>query len=183
MHADDKAFHRQDAEGKAACYNLAAYMPPPTSDVITLWYHYEEIAMHFNGLIIQFRLQLIGGAGALGAAAAVIGSKVAVERERRSLRSFAASGLLILIAAAASLDLFYYRRLLGGAVVALLEFERNHPEIDMSTRIEEAVGLGRHAVWFAYTLILLTLFIFCVWSWCDVYRHRHDPQPPRAGSG
>ena len=37
-----------------------------TEEVIKLWFHYEQIAMHFNDLIIQYRLQLMGGAGAIG---------------------------------------------------------------------------------------------------------------------
>ena len=40
--------------------------------VIALWFHYEKIAMHFNQLIIQYRLQLMGGAGAIGAVAAFL---------------------------------------------------------------------------------------------------------------
>ena len=30
-------------------------------EVIKLWYHYEEVAMHFNGLIMQFRIQVMAG--------------------------------------------------------------------------------------------------------------------------
>ncbi len=122
--------------------------------------------MHFNSLIIQFRLQLIGGAGALGTVAAyLIGSKVEDARERRLLRTFAPLALLILIVPAAVLDLFYYNRLLRGAVVAILELERNHPEINMSTRIDESAGLGRYVAWFAYGWMAAALLGFSLWSW------------------
>jgi len=125
-------------------------MLPAMPDTVALWYHYEEIAMHFNSLIIQFRLQLIGGAGAIGTAGAyLIGSKVEDVQERRWLRSLVSSGLWSLIVTAALLDLFYYNRLLQGAVNALLDFERNHPEIQMSTQIEARVGWGRNIVWIA----------------------------------
>lgn len=122
--------------------------------------------MHFNSLIIQFRLQLIGGAGALGTVAAyLIGSKVEDPQERRQLRTLAPLALLILIVPAAVLDLFYYNRLLRGAVVAILELERNHPEINMSTRIDESAGFGKHVAWFAYGWMTAALLGFSLWSW------------------
>jgi hypothetical protein len=34
---------------------------PP--NVIDLWFHYEQVAMHFNELIMQYRLQLMGARG------------------------------------------------------------------------------------------------------------------------
>src|SRR5947208_1362257 len=105
-------------------------MPAPTSDTVALWYHYEEIAMHFNTLIMQFRLQVIGGAGALGTVAGyLIGEKVTDHKQQDWLRALISSGFTVLIFAAAILDLGYYNRLLLGAVKALTEFEKLHPEI------------------------------------------------------
>jgi hypothetical protein len=148
-------------------------MAMPTSDTIALWYHYEEIAMHFNTLIIQFRLQLIGGVGAIGAAAAyLIGGKVEGAAQRAWLRTIVAAGLFVLILVAAMLDLFYYDRLLRGAVDALLDFERNHSEIQMSTLIEKRVGWGREVVWVAYGVMLLILGCFAAWSHGDYRRER-----------
>jgi hypothetical protein len=150
-------------------------MQQPTPDVVALWYHYEEIAMHFNSLTMHFRLQLIGGAAAIGTAAAYfIGGKVVDPPQRRLLRTIVSSFLVVLIISAAMLDLFYYDRLLRGAVDALLDFERNHPEIQMSTRIEAHVGWGRHIVWVVYALIVCVLWIFTAWSWSDFWIHRDD---------
>ena len=155
-------------------------MPAPTPDIIALWYHYEEIAMHFNGLIIQFRLQLIGGVGAIGAAATyLIGGKVEDAIQRDWLRTVVAGGLFVLILAAALLDLFYYHQLLRGAVDALLDFERSHPEIQMSTRIEARVGWGRNIVWVVYGLMLFVLGAFTAWSWCE-YRKHSDASKKRS---
>ena len=93
---------------------------------ITLWFHYETVAMHFNELIIQYRLQLMAGIGAIGAIAGyLVGSKVAEESDRHKLRAFISAGLLIILVAAAYLDLFYYNELLRGAVDALLELSAN----------------------------------------------------------
>jgi hypothetical protein len=157
-------------------HNVA--MQPPTSDTVELWFHYEEIAMHFNSLIMQYRLQVMGGAGALGTLASyLIGQKVTDARQQDWMRALIASGLWILILAAAILDLGYYTRLLRGAVNALLEFERQHPQIQMSTRIEETVGRGNDAVWVAYLLMLGTLGAFSVWAWIRFARTRrphHD---------
>ncbi len=85
--------------------------------IVDLWFHYEEIAMHFNELIIQYRLQLMGGAGAIGAISSyLIGSKVEDPQQHRWLRFLVSFMLLVLITAAAALDLFYYNRLLLASV-------------------------------------------------------------------
>jgi hypothetical protein len=147
----------------------------PDPNTIALWFHYEEIAMHFNGLIMQFRLQLIGGAGALGTAATyLIGGKIKSARQRRWLRTVVASGLLVLIVTAAMLDLVYYKQLLQGAVDALLAFERQHPEIQLSTQIEFRVGAGKDVVYYAYGLMVAALLSFAIWSWRDHRRHAED---------
>ena len=143
--------------------------------VVALWYRYEEIAMHFNNLLMQYRLQLLGGAGAIGTVASyLIGSKVLDEEQHDWLRALVSTGFFILLVAAASLDVFYYNRLLRGSVDALLEFEARHPEIQMSTRIEAAVGAGRHAIWAVYAMILTALGGFSLWAWCR-YFGRHRP--------
>src|SRR5262249_39812686 len=47
---------------------------PP--EVLAQWSKYEDIAMHFNTLIIQFRLQAVGGMAALATLALVSSEKV-----------------------------------------------------------------------------------------------------------
>lgn len=74
------------------------------------------------------------------------------------------------------LDLFYYKQLLQGAVNGLLDFERQHPEIQLSTQIEATVGASRNVVWYAYGLMLAALLAFTGWSWCDYSQHRDDPE-------
>jgi hypothetical protein len=151
--------------------------PTPPPDPIALWYHYEEIAMHFNSLIMQFRLQVMAGAGAIGTLASyLIGGKVSDPKQQDWLRALVSSGLFILILAAAILDLAYYNQLLRGAVNALLDFEKQHPEIQLSTQIEATVGRGRFAVWLAYTLMLGFLGGFAGWAW-RVYTRRPEVKP------
>jgi hypothetical protein len=138
----------------------------PAPDVVALWYHYEEIAMHFNTLIMQFRLQVIGGVGALGTLAGyLIGEKVKNIQQQDWLRALISTGLWVLIVAAAILDLAYYNRLLRGSVAALLQFEQQHPEIQMSTQIEATVGQGKYAAAASYGLMLGVLGLFSGWAW------------------
>jgi hypothetical protein len=145
-------------------------MAPETISVLDQWYRYEEIAMHFNNLIMQYRLQLLGGVGLIGTIASyLIGGKMELGKQQHWVAAVFSGGLAVLLAALASLDVFYYTKLLEGAVQALLEFERQHPQIQMSTRIEQIVGWGKYTVWFAYGIVLGGLLAF---SWWSLRQHR-----------
>jgi hypothetical protein len=145
----------------------------PTQDQIQLWYHYEEIAMHFNTLIMQYRLQVMGGFGAIGAVSSyLIGGKVEDEGRRAWLRLTISAGLWCLLAAAAALDVFYYKRLLRGAVDELLEFERVHAGIRMSTRIDAVVGPGRDTIHWVYGSLLSVLGLWVIGSLVEWFRVR-----------
>jgi hypothetical protein len=122
--------------------------------VLDQWYRYEEIAMHFNTLIMQFRLQLLGGAGLIGTVASyLIGGKIKSDAQRHWLRFVVSGGLFVLIAAAAALDVFYYEQLLRGSVEGLLDLESQHPEIQLSTTIERVVGGGKYTAHYSYGAI------------------------------
>ncbi len=139
---------------------------------INLWFHYEEIAMHFNGLIIQYRLQLMGGIGSIGALSGyLIGSKIDSAEMRHKLRAFVATGILILLIAACNLDIYYYNELLRGAVDALIEFEKEHPEIYMSTYIKARFNhSATERIYVSYSLIFIPLICFMVWSWWVLWK-------------
>lgn len=140
---------------------------------IELWFHYEEIAMHFNGLIIQYRLQLMGGLGAIGAVAGYLIAEKTEAVNRPGLRLVVSITLLALVSAAAYLDISYYNQLLVGAVDALLEFEKNNSSINMSTRIHEAAkGWPWPIIHIWYSAIIVPLAIFAIWSFKDWRRHR-----------
>lgn len=138
--------------------------------VMQLWFHYEEIAMHFNQLTIQYRLQLLGGLGALSALLSyLVGHRTSDDKERTEIRPFVATSLLVIFFAAALLDVFYYRELLEGAVAAILELEAKHPEINMSTSISNRfVGhWNRHIVLIVYGIVLVFLLAITIWSWIE----------------
>ena len=133
--------------------------------------------MHFNSLIMQYRLQVMGGAGALGTLASyLIGGKVTDPKQQDWLRALVSSGIFILVFAAAVLDVFYYNVLLRGAVDALITFEKQHPEIQMSTQIERTVGNGQYAILWAYGLMLVVLLSFAGWAW-HRYSRQYKVQP------
>lgn len=136
--------------------------------VIALWFHYETVAMHFNELIIQYRLQLMGGAGAIGALSGyLIGSKVESPIMRYKLRAYVSSILLLLMLAAFYLDIYYYNELLRGAVSALLKLESEYSDIlYMSTSIKQQFsgGATKH-IYIAYSFVLVPLIIFTGWTW------------------
>ncbi|MCH8287088.1 hypothetical protein IIB79_11275 [candidate division KSB1 bacterium] len=68
---------------------------------VDLWFHYEEIAMHFNELLIQYRLQLMGGTGAIVTVAAyLILGKEKVAHRNRMLWLISFLMFILLIAAA-----------------------------------------------------------------------------------
>lgn len=134
---------------------------------IDLWFHYEEVAMHFNNLIMQYRLQLMGGIGVIGTVSGyLVGEKVTDHYRALMLRALVSSGLLMLIFAAATLDLYYYNELLRGAVDALLEIEKKHEELNLSTSIKSRFPHGATTIIkYVYAFIILPLFAFVIWSW------------------
>ena len=112
-----------------------------------LWKSYEDVAMHFNDLIIRLRIQSIWGIAAL---AAILGIFLH-DRSGDSSNSFnyciASIALFVLIMfwiGIFILDIFYYNRLLEGAVNAIMELEQKKDgfakkkNINLSTNIEMA---------------------------------------------
>ncbi len=140
--------------------------------VIELWFHYEEIAMHFNELILQYRMTLIGGLGAIGAFVSyLVGSKLEDDsphrNEMRFVRFLVSLLLLVILVAAACLDLLYYNELLTSSVEVLKSFESEHQWINMSTHVSEnfSEGFSFKLVGGIYLVFALPLFCFTIWSW------------------
>lgn len=134
---------------------------------IDLWFHYEQVAMHFNEMIIQYRLQLMGGISAIGTIAGyLVGQKVESPYRRHMLRAYISLGILVIIIAAAILDVYYYNELLRGAVDAILEIESKHDELSLSTNIKARFpNSATTIIKTVYGLLILPLVIFTLWSW------------------
>lgn len=153
-------------------------------DLFTLWKEYEEVAMHFNDLLIRIRTQSLAAVAAFATVAGVLLKEESISHELRW-------GTLIVVFVALSifwiaiwiLDFTYYNRLLLGAVKALIEIEKQSTEgnrisaINLSTLIENAVALEGGAEperrnlsqgrWWFYSLVcalLVGLILLSLWQ-------------------
>lgn len=117
---------------------------PAALDVQALWAKYEDIAMHFNDLLMRLRTQSLAGIAAVSTLVGLF-SKEGVGDVRLSWE--AATAIFIAMAlfwvAVWCLDLLYYNRLLVGAVHAITRLEAATKAgeavkaIEMSTMIED----------------------------------------------
>ncbi len=142
------------------------------SEVINLWWHYEEIAMHFNELIIQYRLQVMAGAGVIGTVSSyIVAEKIKNPADKHKVRAIISLMLLTLIISAAFLDLAYYNELLRGSVKALIRFENSYDFLYMSSEISSEFKFFKFyipsyvIVGLVYSIIILPLLLFTNRSW------------------
>lgn len=115
----------------------------PTFNVQKLWSKYEDIAMHFNDLLMRLRSQSLAGVAAISTLVGIF-TKTGIDNVRIdwliALCIFTAASLFWV--AIWCVDFLYYNRLLLGAVAALVKIEndtqlgRVPTEINMSTLIE-----------------------------------------------
>lgn len=139
--------------------------------ILELWKEYEKVAMHFNELMMRWRLQAIGGLAGLVTLAGFVVGDVADETRYRAMVLLA-----ILFASAwvgvAAIDLFYYRRLLKGAVDALIDLEKRTPLITLSTTIENRAKVGGivmpYVFYAAGFLPLLVIMAYALWRLCQL---------------
>jgi hypothetical protein len=119
----------------------------PGFDLFEVWKKYEELAQHFNDLLMRLRSQSLGAVAAFATAASVLlkGDAIGTDFRWGSLVAVFSS-LSVFWLAIWMLDFLYYNRLLLGAVDALEKIEdestrRNRIfEINLSTRIEAVVA-------------------------------------------
>ena len=135
--------------------------------VVDVWKKYEDVAMHFNELIMRWRLQAIGGLAALVTAAGfVVGDATTLLVRYRAMLILS---LMLTFAwvAVGLIDLVYYRRLLRGAVDAILEVEKAHPQLTLSTQIEQRAAAGSvygPILFYATGLVPLLGIVWWAWS-------------------
>jgi hypothetical protein len=123
------------------------------------WSKYEDIAMHFNDLLMRWRLQAMGGLATLVTVAGFVVGDVESFQLRYSGMMILSITFTVVWIGMATIDLCYYRRLLRGAVEAILALEGDSKnEIGLSTKVEAlAKKGGDRAPWFFYTCGLLPL--------------------------
>lgn len=145
-------------------------------DIQALWCKYEDIAMHFNDLLMRLRVQSIGGVAAISTLVGIFAKSSDSDLSNDWL---AVTGLFSAITfswiAIFCLDFFYYNRLLNGAVSALKELEQATLEgstpkgIKLSTVIEEEFTLKKpaKAAWgvrFFYGIVFIFLIAASLFS-------------------
>ena len=146
------------------------------------WKVSEDVAMHFNNLLLGFRLKAIGGI----AVGAVVGVGLKVGDFANPIVVLGLFvGLAVIWVLVWATDFFYYYRLLAGAVDELLRLEKKLGDIRLSHLIERRVqGAGRpegdidnllryparypgkfpsRAIWFFYGLPALFLMLVVFW--------------------
>jgi hypothetical protein len=115
-------------------------------DVQCLWEKYEDIAMHFNDLLIRLRTQSLAGIAAVSAVVGLFakeGGTGDLHLDWVVAQAIFAAMIGFWIAIWC-LDIGYYNRLLNGSVNAIVELEKATSaenvfdgEIDMSRLIEK----------------------------------------------
>jgi hypothetical protein len=136
-------------------------------DIAALWDKYEDIAMHFNDLLMRLRSQSLAGIAAVSTLVGIFtktGSDAKVDW-MAATAIFTALGFFWI--AIFFLDLFYYNRLLIGAVEAITDLESKLSNgaavrINMSTCIEAEFKWSRAFVWTTSRFIGVTAFYIIV---------------------
>lgn len=133
--------------------------------VFQVWSKSEDIAVHFNDLIMRWRLQAVGGLAAIATLAGFVVGDADTLRVRYRAMIMLSALLACGWVGVGALDLFYYRKLLQGAVQTILRLEEQMSDVHLSTDIEEAAKSGaRWAPWLFYGLGLAPLLVFIVWA-------------------
>jgi hypothetical protein len=155
---------------------------PEGISIFKVWKEYENIAMHFNELLIKLRVQALGGIAVISALVGFLSKGDTPEDFRWGALAGVFLVLILVWVAIWFLDFRYYNLLLSGAVTGILQIEQKSKththikELELSHIIEQAIrgkmsdlkgpgfwskqywfyilGSGRH--WF-YILVLLSL--------------------------
>lgn len=159
-------------------------MSEATPDIQMLWAKYEDIAMHFNDLLMRLRSQSLAG---IAAVSTLVGMFTKTGVTEAKVEWMAATAIFVAMfffwIAIFCLDIFYYSRLLVGAVSAITELESKSASgaaigINMSTLIEVEfrspslrgkISIFKGVLWF-YAIVLGVIMagaIFSVRMYCN----------------
>ena len=144
-------------------------------DKFEVWKEYENIAMHFNTLLIQLRMRALGGVAIVVALISFIG-KSEIDMGLQ-LKIYGFSFLILSVAwiAIFLIDYFYYNKLLLGAVKSTINLEamlESEIKINFSTDVKEYVEnedvtyKNLWAILFFYVSVLILLMatgIYCLY--------------------
>jgi hypothetical protein len=156
-----------------------------------LWEKYQNIAIHFNDLIIRLRTQALAAVAALSTLVGIFAkTDLGNFTYTWEIAGFVFAALAFFWVAIWILDFAYYNQLLIGAIAALLELEKesetreNVSRIRFSTLVEESLSTGLEfdltpkqrfrvvgARWSFYILVFVALVAGSAFSF---YVHFHS---------
>jgi len=144
------------------------------SSEFVLWSKYEDVAMHFNDLIIKLRTQALAGLAGVITVSGLAVNFVGRPSSHTEWEVLLATVVFLTIAWVALwvLDLCYYDKLLEGAVKALYEHEEETQkdgrpigkQIRLSTLIGACAKGHRRIVMFFYGLVFGALLLGIVFT-------------------
>ena len=131
-----------------------------TIDTFELWKEYENIAMHFNELIIQLRSRALGGIAVVTALVGFISKDDGSSNFKWELLSNSFILLLMFWMAIFILDYFYYNKLLSGSVDAIIELEKTTSnKISLNNKVKEKAKSPKYPIFFFYGIVASTLIL------------------------
>lgn len=139
------------------------FEPSSFEEVFKLWSKYEDIAMHFNDLLIRLRIQALGSVTISGTLATAI---LKPDSNYISLK-FVFPFFLVAWLAIYCLDMWYYNRLLSGAADAIIKLEEKYANFQLSTETAKEIRNCKNGrLWF-YGTVSFGLVIISVLLWLD----------------
>ena len=107
-----------------------------SADEFDAWSKSEDVAMHFNGLLMSLRTKTI--ASVTAATGLIVAGTDDINRALSLL------GLAIVMSLIWIVDHCYYYRLLQGAVRDVMRLEESMPLVNLSHEIEKAISVKRN---------------------------------------
>ena len=151
---------------------------PDGTDIQSLWAKYEDIAMHFNDLLMRLRTQALAGIAAISTLAGIFArTNPSAVNSEWLIAAAIFSALALFWLAIFCLDVFYYNKLLAGAVIALKKLEseiqtRQFTSIRMSTEIISEFNNSSFipdksfiGVFIFYFIVMAVITTAAVFSW------------------
>lgn len=158
-----------------------------TTEEYVLWCKYEDVAMHFNDLIMRLRTQALGG---LTGVVAISGFAMNFTSKPSSATEWTilfGTFLFFTVAWLALwvLDLGYYNRLLAGAVAAIIAHEERTPNLAAGggTRINLSTIIRNHSSYYKFAVVAFYILVFLSLAGASGYAGVKAFNPPKASSG
>jgi hypothetical protein len=178
------------ADVRAAIVQNEAPSPYVQGSEFALWDKYEQIAMHFNDLIMRLRTQALGGLTAVIAISGAVLNLSAKPEFKVEWQILFGTLCFFTIAWTALwvLDFCYYTPLLQGAVKAIVKHEGRTPSliadgaskrINLSTIVQDAVPHFKVTIFFFYLIVWVALCLGTIYAAMQIKGAATAPAAPQ----